>query len=100
MTALVLALLTTIVVETVVVSAILRRFVWLQSLAIQLLTWPVAQFLAGRGGRLWLIELGVFLVEIVLWRFILPAPWRRAGVLSLAANGVTAAIAFGLAAVR
>jgi hypothetical protein len=98
--ALVLALLATIVVETLVVSLILRRFVWLPALAIQLLTWPVAQALASRGGALWAIELGVFLAEIALWRLFLRGTWRQAALLSLAANGVTAAIAFGLAALR
>lgn len=100
MTALVLALLTTIVLETVVVSAILRRFVWLPSLAIQLTTWPVAQFLVSRGGALAPVEMGVFLAETVMWRLILPTTWLRAAVLSFAANGVTAAIAFGIAAFR
>lgn len=100
MTALLLALLATIVLETVVVSLLLRRFTWLPTLAIQLTTWPVAQTLVSRGARLWLVELGVFVAEIVMWRFILPTTWRRGTVLSLAANAVTAAIAFAIAAFR
>lgn len=100
MTALLLALLATIVLETLVASLLLRRFTWLPTLAIQLTTWPVAQTLVSRGARLWLVELGVVLAEIAMWRFILPTTWRRAVLLSVAANGVTAAIAFAIAAVR
>ena len=100
MTALVLALIATIVIETVVASLIVRRLVWLQALAIQLMTWPIAQTLVSNGARLWIVELGVFVAEIVMWRLILPATWRQAVVVSLASNGVTAAIAFGVAAIR
>ena len=100
MTALVLALIATIVIETVVASLILRRLVWLQALAIQLMTWPIAQTLVSNGARLWLVELGVFVAEIVMWRLILPATWRKAVLVSLAANGVTAAIAYAIAAIR
>jgi hypothetical protein len=91
-----LALAATIVIETLIASTLLRRFVWLQSIAIQLLTWPIAQWLASRGTPLLPIELGVFVVEIVLWRLLLPISWRRAAVVSLATNGVTAAIAFAI----
>ena len=100
MTALVLALIATIVIETLVASLIVRRLVWLQALAIQLMTWPIAQTLVSNGARLWLVELGVFVAEIVMWRLILPATWRQAAVLSFAANGVTAAIAYAIAALR
>ena len=100
MTALLLALLTTIVVETLVASLILRRFVWLQSIAVQLVTWPVAQSLVSRGAQLWLVEVGVVVAEVILWRFLLRLPWPKAALLSLAANGVTAAIAFAIAALR
>jgi len=100
LTALLLALLATIVLETLVVSLILRRFVWLQSLAVQLVTWPVAQSLVSRGAKLRLIELGVVLAEVVLWRFLVRVTWPKAALLSAAANGVTAAIAFAIAAFR
>jgi hypothetical protein len=91
------ALLATIVLETLIASAILRRFVWWQGLVIQLLTWPLAQYLVWHGARLWLIELGVLVVEAILWRLLLrTVSWPRAIVLSLLTNGVTAAIAFAI----
>ena len=91
------ALLATIVIEALIASAILRRFVWWQSLVVQLLTWPLAQYLVWHGARLWLIEMGVFVVEAVLWRLLLRTiSWPRAIVVSLATNGVTAAIAFAI----
>ncbi len=83
----------TIVVEGVIASALLRRIPWLETLAIQLTTWPVAQWLMWRTGAFWPIELGVAIVETFLWRVVLPIPLRRAALVSFAANGVTAAIA-------
>lgn len=90
------ALAITIVVEGAIASAILRRIPWLETIAIQLTTWPVAQWLLWRTGAFWPIEAGVALVEIALWRLVLPMPWKRAALVSFAANGVTAAIASAL----
>lgn len=91
--ALILALLATIAIETLIVSLILRRFTFLPTLAIQLVTWPIAQLLVLRGANLWPVECGVFVAEAILWRYILPTTWRHAAWLSLAANGVTTLIA-------
>ncbi|HEV7242972.1 MAG TPA: hypothetical protein VGQ36_27345 [Thermoanaerobaculia bacterium] len=89
-----LALALTIVVEGIIASSILRRIPWLETIAIQLTTWPIAQWLLWRTGQLWPIELGVVIVETLLWRIVLPISFRRAAVLSLAANAVTAGIAY------
>ena len=86
----------TIVVEGVIASAMLRRFVWLEAIAVQLTTWPVAQWLVWRTGAFWAVELGVVLVEMLLWRVVMPMPWRRAALVSVAANGVTAFLALAL----
>jgi hypothetical protein len=91
--ALALALAITIVVEGAIASAILRRVPWLETIAIQLTTWPVAQWLVWRTGAFWAIELGVAVVEVMLWRVVLPMSWRRAALVSFAANGATALIA-------
>ncbi|HVG25570.1 MAG TPA: hypothetical protein VND45_15540 [Thermoanaerobaculia bacterium] len=91
-----LALAATIVVETLIASLILRRFVLLRSLAVQLVTWPIAQWLVSTGRPLALVELGVFVAEVILWRLVLPLTWRRALIVSLATNGATAAIAFAI----
>ena len=88
-----LALAITIVVEGAIASAILRRVPWLETIAIQLTTWPLAQWLVWRTGAFWPIEFGVAIVETVLWRVVLPLSWRRAAVVSFAANGATAMIA-------
>ena len=89
-----LALALTIVVEGLIAAAILRRFVFIESAAIQFLTWPVAQMLLWRNVKFWAIELGVALVEIVLWRLVVTMTWTRAALLSFAANGATAMIAW------
>lgn len=91
-----LALALTIVVEGVIASAMLRRVPWLETLAIQLTTWPVAQWLVWRTGAFWPIEVGVAIVETLLWRVVLPIPLRRAALVSFVANGVTAGIALAL----
>jgi len=95
-----IAFVMTIVVEGVIASAILRRFPWLETVAIQLTTWPVAQWLVWRMGAFWpaffCIELGVVIVEALLWRAVLPMPLHRAALVSLAANGVTAFLALAL----
>jgi len=90
------ALALTIVVEGVIASAILRRIPWLETLAIQLTTWPVAQWLVWRTNLFWPVEVGVVIVETVLWRVVLPMPLRRAALVSAAANGATALIALAL----
>ena len=88
------AFLLTVAVEGLIAAAVLRRFYWLEAAAIQLTTWPIAQTLLWRGGRFWLIELGVAVVEIFLWQLVLAIPLRRAAAVSIAANAATAAIAW------
>lgn len=83
------ALALTIALETAVASLLLRRFVWLEALLIQCATWPFAQLLVWQFGHFWLVELGVVLVEIPLWLLLLPMPWRKAALVSLAANSTT-----------
>lgn len=91
-----IALAVTIIVEGAIASAILRRVPWLETIAIQLTTWPIAQWLLWRTGAFWPIELGVAIVETLLWRVVLPMPWKRAALVSFVANGVTAGIALAL----
>lgn len=91
---LIVALALTIGIETLIAVVIMRRFVWIEATAIQLTTWPAAQLLLWRTGRFWPIELGVVLVELVLWRMVTTMTWRRSAAVSVLANGVTAAVAF------
>lgn len=88
-----LAFALTVGIEIVIATVILRRFVWLEALAIQCTTWPAAQVLLWRTGRFWPIELGVVVAEIVLWRVVVSMTWRRAIAVSVVANGVTAGVA-------
>jgi hypothetical protein len=92
----VIALAVTIVVEGAIASVIVRRVPWLETIAIQLATWPVAQWFVWRTGAFWPVEVGVMLVETLLWRIVLPIPLRRAALASFASNGITAAIALAL----
>ena len=91
-----IALAITILAEGIVASAILRRIPWLETLAIQLTTWPIAQWLLWETGAFWPIELGVVVAEVVLWKVVLPMSWKRAAAVSFAANAVTIAIALML----
>ncbi|MGZ4807817.1 MAG: hypothetical protein ACXVIJ_07770 [Thermoanaerobaculia bacterium] len=86
-------LLLTIVIEGLIAAALFRRFCWIESTSIQLTTWPVAQLLAWRTGSFWTIELGVVVVETVLWRLVMPLSLRRAALVSLATNAVSAFVA-------
>jgi hypothetical protein len=92
----VIALAITILAEGIIASAILRRIPWLETIAIQLTTWPIAQWLLWRTGAFWSIELGVTIVETLFWRAVLPLSWKRATLVSCAANGATVAIALAL----
>lgn len=60
------------------------------SILINSATQPVANYVYGRGGSFWLIEIGVVLVEIVLIKLVLQVGWGKAGLISVVANGVTA----------
>lgn len=91
------ALLLTVVIEGFVATLLLRRAVWLESTAIQLITWPAAQILVWRGEHLGLVELGVAIAEAMLWPLIVSMPLRRAALVSIVTNAVTAGIAFLLA---
>lgn len=91
-----LALAATIGIESALASASLRRSAWLEATAIQLTTWPVAQWLVWHTGRFWLVELGVVVVEALLWRAVLLNSSRRAALVSIATNGVTAMLSLAL----
>lgn len=90
---LLLAFALTVVVEGLIASALLRRIVWLENLGVQCATWPIAQALLWRGVAFWPIELGVAIVEMVLWRMLATRSWLRAALVSLAANAATAFVA-------
>ncbi len=60
-----------------------------------LLTQPLAQWLYSEGGvDLLSVELGVFVVEALVYRFVTRLPWGRAALLSIVLNAATLASAF------
>lgn len=58
--------------------------------------WLVLPDLLGAGLALWLGEALVFVGEMLLYRWLLPAPWRSAALLSLAANAASLLLGFVL----
>jgi hypothetical protein len=82
----------TVVIETLVAAIILRRFCWLESTLIQCVTWPIMALLVLWLHHVIIVEIGVGVVEAWLWMLVLPIGWRKAAVVSFAANGVTTAI--------
>lgn len=87
-----LAFALTVAVEGCIAAAILRRFYWLQTFFIQLVTWPLVAVIGVR--HLLIVEAGVALVETVLWAIVLPIGWRRAALVSIAANAATTLIGY------
>ena len=85
----------TVGVEGVVAALILRRFFWAQTFVIQLFTWPLAVLLAPMI-RLPLLELGVASVETLLWALVLPIGIRKAAIVSIAANTVSALLGYAI----
>jgi hypothetical protein len=92
-----LAFACTVAIEGVIAALVLRRGAWLETLAIQLTTWPVANFLIWKSAPFWPVESGVAIAETFLWLLVVPLTFRRAALLSFGANGVTALIGWQLA---
>lgn len=62
------------------------------ALFLNLFTHPLAWMLAARGAGFWPVEAGVAATEALAWRWAGGLPWGRAGAVSLACNGATAAL--------
>lgn len=72
-----------------------RRHVWVDALAANLLTHPGAWWLVRGAGWSWIgVELAVAAVEALVYRSAARTSWRRAALMSCAANGTTAALSF------
>ena len=95
-----ITLLITIAVEFLVLWALTRRrpaWLLLSSLLVNCLTQPVASELYRRGTLgFWPLEAVVCLAESVLLMALLPTRYRRALLLSVAANGSTALLSLVL----
>ena len=91
----------TAAIELPLVAAVapsaLRRRAALDSLAVNLLTHPLAWLSFGAGWLPWAtIELLVLAVEAIAYRTVTRLSWPRALAASALANGVTAALSFAV----
>jgi hypothetical protein len=87
-------LVATIFLEWGIYALFLRRrlfFLFGTSILVNGLTNPSANLLYSSFPNLWLVELLVIASEILLLRWLIPLNWRRAVILSLAANLVSSA---------
>ena len=97
------ALLVTLVCELALAAALVRRGVRRRvvgdALLLNLLTHPVANMVhAAIGGGFVGIELGVIAVELLGYRAVTGLSWRRAALVAVVANAVTAALSWPLSA--
>lgn len=93
------AFLCTVAVELPLVALVAprgqRRRAAVDSIAVNLLTHPVAWYLVGASLLPWtVVEAGVAGVEMVAYHLVTPLRWPRAAAASLLANAVTAALSF------
>lgn len=88
-------LLMTLIVEAAVVLAFPggRRSQVLASVAINLVTHPIATLAYVEGAPLELIEIGVWLAECAGYLILLGGGWRRSVMLATFANGATVLVA-------
>jgi hypothetical protein len=97
MTVYILSLVLTTAVEFLVLWLLTRRpvrQVLIYSILVNALTQPIATYVYQNViGVLWLVEVGVVLVESVIIMLLFKFRYGRAALLSLAANSVTTLIA-------
>lgn len=82
-------LLSTIIIEFFVYLIFIREKVWkifLYSLLINSVTNPIMNFLYGINFNLYILEIGVFIIEIFLIKFLFKINYKKAILISLIAN--------------
>lgn len=93
-------LIVTIVVEYLIILSMTRKEpfkVLFYSILVNCITWPPAMLLYTGGMlQLLLIETAIFAVEAVLLKLLLQIKFRKAAMLSLAANAATALLGVAL----
>ncbi len=85
----------TIIIEFIVyIIAIRKNFLSLFAycLLINLVTWPLAILFYGLSGLFWIIEIGVFILEGALIKYLIEISWKKAIILSFITNLITALI--------
>jgi hypothetical protein len=61
---------------------------------INMFTWPLANVIYSIYGFFWLVETGVFIVEFLLISLMFKISWKRAVIISLITNLITAILSF------
>jgi len=93
------AFLLTVALELPIVLALVpphvRRRAWVDGLAVNCVTHPLAWWaVLHQGVGWWPVEGVVTLTELVSYRGVTGLSWRRAALVACAANGVTAALSW------
>jgi len=90
-------LIFTIILEFIVYIITIRKktiLLLIYCFLINLFSWPLANLFYGIYGLFWAIEIGVFITESVLVKYLLNISWKKAIIVSFIANLIT--IIFGL----
>lgn len=85
----------TIIIEFIVYIISIKKNILnllLYSLLINLVSWPLAILLYDLFGLFWIIEIGVFILESVLIKYLVEISWKKAIFISFIANLITALI--------
>jgi hypothetical protein len=85
----------TIIIEFIVYIIAIRKniaLLFLYCILINAVTWPLANIFYDISGLFWIIEIFVFALECILIKYLMNISWKRAIILSLIANLITALI--------
>jgi hypothetical protein len=90
-------LISTIIIEFIVYIIAIKKkaaFLFIYCLLINLITWPLANLLYGLFGLFLIIEICVFVIESILIKYLIDINWKKAIIISLIANLITAVMGF------
>ncbi len=90
-------LILTIIIEYLVFLWFIKKDylnLFLYSLIINSITLPAGTYLIWHGWSFFVVEMGIFIAETILIKFLLKQRWREALKISLAANGITSLLSF------
>jgi hypothetical protein len=85
----------TIFIEFIIYAIVIRKNIpslFIYCLLINLVTWPLANLFYSFFGVFLIIELCVFAVESILIKYIVDISWKKAAIISLIANLITAIV--------
>jgi len=92
-------LILTILIEFIVYVIAIRKNIMpllFYCILINLVTWPLANLFYSIFGMFWIIEICVFAIESILIKSLLKMGWKKAIIISLIANLITALIAWAI----